>query len=129
MTAAGRSRQTVHIRNNSRLVKPHGRRRDWLQPHRLRPTRSHRPHMKIKLDSGTTTAAAERPSAPVAIRLSHSDVNRLAHWHAVRRNLGGDQLIHDLKVVRSSVVVAGRGSTKTPRMPLTVFRSYVHLKR
>ena len=76
--------------NNSRLVKPHGRRRDWLQPHRLRPTRSHGPHMKIKLDSGTTTAAAEGPSAPVAIRLSHSDVNRLAHWHAVRRNLGGD---------------------------------------
>jgi hypothetical protein len=51
---------------------------------------THGPHMKIKLDGGTTTAAAEGPSAPVAIRLSHSDVNRLAHWHAVRRNLGGD---------------------------------------
>src|ERR1700688_497522 len=90
MTAAGRTRQTVHIRNNSRLVKPHGTRRDWLQPHRLRPMRSHRPPMKIKMGSGTTMAAAEGPSVPVALRLSHSDVNRLADWHAVRRNLGGD---------------------------------------
>jgi hypothetical protein len=39
----------------------HGRRRDWPQPHRLRRTRSHRPPMKMKMDSGTTTAAAEGP--------------------------------------------------------------------
>jgi hypothetical protein len=102
MTVAGRTRQTAHIRNNSGLVTPLGRRRDWLQPSGLRPTGPRHPPMKIKADSGTTTAAAEGASAPVAVRLSHSegpgDMTAQAHrvFARVRARRGGSRKSHPM---------------------------------